>query len=108
MNLAKVEKLKAMIQQAEFLEEATKMLFLEKLPYLNEKKLVDLYEVFEHDLEKRNKLKKRKVEILKNYKVKIKSIYQKAKHLVVSMKEKAVAKIDERELNTLDHELNNL
>lgn len=108
MDAQKIEQLQVMIQWADFLNEATKKVFLEKIPYLNEKKFEDLYEIFEHDLEERSKLKQKKVEIFEKYKITVTGIYQKAKQVVIGLKEKAVAKIDEREMNNLDQELDNL
>ena len=108
MDSQKIKQLQAMIQKAEFLNEATKKVFLEKVPYLNEKKFEDLYEVFEHDLEERKKIYAKRINAFESYKAKVKGIYQKAKQVVIGLKEKAVARIDEGELSSLDQELDRL
>ncbi len=108
MDQQKIEKLQVMIKQAEFLDSATKQVFLEKIPYLNEKKFEDLFEIFEHDLEERNKLKQKKIEIFEKYKTKVTGIYQKARQVMIDLKEKAAEKIEKRELDNLNQELNQL
>jgi hypothetical protein len=108
MNVQKVKKLQVMIQQVDFLNKATKQVFLDKVPYLNEKKFEDLYEIFEHDLRERNKLKQKKIEAFKKYKATVMGIYHKAKQVIISLKEKTFEKMEKTELKNLDQELNNL
>ena len=108
MDTQKIQQLQAMIQAADFLNEATKQVFLSKIPYLPENKFEDLFEIFAEDEEKRKKLKEKRVAIFEKYKVTVTGIYQKAKRVIISFKEKAVAKIDENELKNLDQELDQL
>lgn len=108
MDQEKIEQLRVMIAQADFLNAAIKKLFLDKLPYLDEKKITDLYKIFEHDQEERNKLNQKKVKIFERYKATVTGIYQKAKQVVIGLKEKAFTKLDESELKNLDQELKNL
>jgi len=108
MEQQRIEQLRQMIQSAEFLNDATKQVFLAKIPELNERKFEDLYEVFAHDLKERQKLKQKKVEIFEKYKATVTGIYQKAKQFIIGLKEKTITKIDEKELSNLDQELSNL
>lgn len=108
MELVQIEKLEAMIRNADFLNEETKTLFLEKIPYLNEKKFYDLYTIFASDLEEREKIKEKRRANFAQYKNTLTLIYQKAKQQILQIKEKAFGREDEANLQDLDRQLGKL
>lgn len=87
------------------MEEATKQIFLNKVPVLPENKLEDLFEIFGKNEREHEKIQQKRVKLFEKYKITLTGLYQKAKQVVIELKEKAVARIDERELEILDEEL---
>lgn len=105
MKPQKLQQLEAMIQKADFLEEATKQLFLNKIPVLPENKLEDLFEIFAKNEREHEKVNQERLTLFEKYKLTLMGIYQQAKKTVIALKERAVAKVDQRELKILDEEL---
>lgn len=108
MDQAKYQTLQALITHADFLNDATKQVFLDKLPHLTEKKFADLYEIFNHDQAERKKLYERKVAAFEKYKNTVYGIYQMAKQEIIRIKEKFLHKEEKIELAGLDAQLKNL
>lgn len=108
MELAKIEKLQAMIQNADFLNAETKTVFLNKIPYLSAKKFEDLYEIFANNWEEKEKINLQKKEVFLKYKQTLTEIYQKGKQKILQIKEKAFGRADEASLHDLDSQLSEL
>lgn len=108
MDSQKIAKLQAMITQADFLNSETKQVFLSKIPYLDENKFTNLWEIFEHDTIERKHLKQKKIEIFEKYKATVTGIYNRARQIVQNLKTKAAEKLEAHELSSLNQELNQL
>ena len=105
MEIRQIWELQALIREAEFLNSDTKEVFLKKLPYLSKEKFYKLYAIFSKDAQKRKEIWEKRLVVFEKYKATLNGIFYKAKQTVLHLKEKAINKIDRRELQHLDDEL---
>lgn len=108
MKTQQIEKLQAMIQNADFLNAETKNIFLAKAPYLPEKKFNDLFEIFENNAEEKKRLNERKKDLFTSYKKHLNELYQNAKKQVLEIRNRAASKKEAAEMQQIDRELNSI